>query len=68
MSNSAMAALSSKLPIGIPSVALTFGNLRFSLRPLIGGERSTNIDSFAKRAVRLSSDIAFVASVRLEPR
>jgi hypothetical protein len=56
-----MAALSSKLALGVPSVALTFRHPRFSLRPLIGGKRSTNIDSFAKGAIHLSSHIAFIA-------
>ena len=60
-----MAALSSKLPLRIASVALTFRNLRFSLRPLIDGKRSTNIDSFSEGAVRFSARIAFVACVWL---
>jgi len=58
--DSAMAALSSKLPLRIASVALTFRNLRFSLRPLIDRKRSTNFDSFPEGAVRLSAYIAFV--------
>jgi hypothetical protein len=60
MSNSAMVALSSKLPLRIASVALTFRNLGFSLRPLIDGKRSTNIDSFSEGTVRFSAHIAFV--------
>jgi hypothetical protein len=60
MSNSAMATLSSKLPLRIASVALTFRDLRFSLHPLIDGKRSTNIDSFSEGAVRFSAHKAFV--------
>jgi hypothetical protein len=60
MSNSAMEALSSKLSLGVSPVTLTFWNFRFRRRPLVGGNRSTNLDNFANGAVKLSSNIALV--------
>ena len=61
-----MAALSSKLLLRIASVALTFRNLCFSLRPLIDGKPSPNVDGFSEGAVRFSAHIAFVTCAWLK--
>jgi hypothetical protein len=65
MSNSAMAALSSKLPFCIAAISLTFRNLRLGFGPLVGRKRSTDIYSLAEGAIWLTAHVAFVARMRL---
>jgi hypothetical protein len=65
MSNSAMAALSSKLPFCVAAIALAFRDLRLGFGPLVGRKRSTDIYSFAERAIWLTAHVAFVACIRL---
>ena len=55
-----------QLRYSVTSVALSFRNFLLRRAPLVSRQRSANINSFAKRAVLLTSDVTLVAFMRLD--